>query len=183
MTLTKMKFDTNWDSAFSSVILDLLEELGYDAWGVVDTSDRFILAHIGLNNGRTNGKAVVTTTNSLTTFNNACEYIYVQSNQIDFLKNLIVRQQISKNNKHPEECYKEPQDEPLDEPLDEFHWHEMMDRISTMNNMLAQNILDHACMGENKKLDRQLEKAARALTKAYQLAANVRFTIAHKTGE
>lgn len=179
MTLINMKFDARKNEAFSSAILDLLEELGYDAWSAVDPSDRFILAHIGFDDGTMTGTAAVTSTNSRATFDNARDYIHIQRNEIDFLKNMLVQQQTSQDNKHLEECCHELQDE----PLDEFHWHEMMDRISMMNNILSQNILDHACMGGNKKLDKQLEKAARALANAYQIAARLRFDITHKIGE
>jgi len=59
--------------------------------------------------------------------------------------------------------------------LDVFHFHEMMDRIHTINCSINDQLLEHPVTAKYKSLYNKIEKATDLLAEAYRMAGNLNF--------
>lgn len=69
----------------------------------------------------------------------------------------------------------------MEKPLDEFHYHEAMDRIEMLANIVEDTIANHPVMNEESQVKALIDRACDALYDAYQAAASVRFEKFKKT--
>jgi hypothetical protein len=59
--------------------------------------------------------------------------------------------------------------------LSVFHYHEILDRINTVQILLAESVCEHPVYNTDKKLTKHLDEAVKQLGKAYQRAGKLRF--------
>ena len=58
--------------------------------------------------------------------------------------------------------------------LDDYHYHEMIDRLYVINDMIGQHIELHPIYEKHKRLRKFVDNATEQLANAYQLTGNLR---------
>jgi len=61
--------------------------------------------------------------------------------------------------------------------IDEFHYHEMIDRLSIVLKIVDDVILSHALIEDDPELKSEMNIVSDILAKQYQRVSNIRFNI------
>ena len=64
--------------------------------------------------------------------------------------------------------------------LDNFHYHEVIDRLYLIANLLDEALMDHPVVKKHKVVRNKIKRASKELIDAYQLTGGITFDKFHK---
>ena len=64
--------------------------------------------------------------------------------------------------------------------LDNFHYHEVIDRLSLIGELLDGALMEHPVVQKHKRIRNKIHKASMALAEAYQLTGGISFDKFHR---